>query len=96
MTAQTEAGGVVAVARPVYYSKRKRRHYLTLQAACRAEADARMKVWFPSEPADDETGDPGWRYYEVPRLAKIRECLALRYRRNFRAASKNHATGAQP
>jgi hypothetical protein len=86
--------GVVTVARPVYYSNRKRRHYLTLLAACRAEADARMRVWFPSEPGDDETGDPGWRYYEVPRLAAIRERLALRYRRTFRATEK--ATGTQP
>lgn len=96
MTAQTEGAGVAAVARPVYYSTRKRRRYLTLQAACRAEADARMKIWFPSESADHETADPGWRYYEVPRLAKIRDRLELRYRRNLRAAAKINAIGVQP
>ncbi len=67
----------------VYYSPRKRRHFITARAAARAEANGRMNAAFPSEPAEyEERGycvDPGWDWRSVPRLVKIHEKLVSRY-----------------
>jgi len=79
--------------RTVYYSPRRRRHFLTLRGAAEAEADARMFRLFPSEEPERD-GDynqiiwPGFCFRDVPRLVAVRDRLVKRYM----AAIKNGET----
>lgn len=81
------------VTRTVYFSPRKRRHYFTAKAAARAEANARICRFFPTEKGSTEYGengrpienDPGWHFTEEPRLVAIRDRLAARYLKELRA-----------
>lgn len=71
--------------RPVFYSPRARRHFLTKRAAAHAEATARVIIWYPTEKAEyDDAGRqtfPGSHFTEVPRLVAIRDRLVQRYMR---------------
>lgn len=73
--------------RMVYYSPRRRRHFMTPIAAARAEANARMRRWFPPERVEPEVGDYGWDWHSVPRLVAVHERLVQRYMRHFKANS---------
>lgn len=74
--------GIEARARTVYYSPRRRRHYMTAAGAANAESAARMRRWFPPESSEYEDGfliSPSWHWCEVPRLVAIRDRLTRRY-----------------
>jgi len=83
----------VKVNRTVYFSQRKGRHFLTAKAAARAEANARICRFFPTEKGSTEYGelgntvseDPGWHFTEEPRLVAVRDRLASRYLKELRA-----------
>lgn len=68
--------------RITYYSPRRGRHFMTKRAAAMAEANERVKSWYPTEKAEyDEIGCtfPGSHFSEHPRLVAIRDRLAKRY-----------------
>lgn len=75
----------------VYYSPRRRRHFMTKLAAARAEASARIKRFFPTEMPETQysdygspiSHDPGWHYTEEPRLIAIYDRLVARYMRQL-------------
>lgn len=72
--------------RTVYYSPRRRRHFMTAKAAAGGEASARMRKWFPRESAEYEghlMTYEGWDWRDVPRLVAIRDRLAERYLRQL-------------
>jgi hypothetical protein len=73
--------------RQVFYSPRRRRHFMTAIAAAHAEANARMRCWFPTEPADGDPFDgsysPGWSWHAVPRLVAVHKRLVARYLRKL-------------
>lgn len=69
--------------RSVYYSTRRRRHFLTAEGAAKAEASARMSKAFPSDGGETDdmgrrTWDP-WCWRDVPRLVAIYDRLVKRY-----------------
>lgn len=77
------------VSRPIFYSERRRRHFITMRGAAMAEANARMYAWFPSEQAEyeDEYGRctyPGYHFINEPRLVAIRDKLVNRYIRQMK------------
>lgn len=74
--------------REVFYSPRRRRHFMTRHGAANAEANARMWRFFPSEDAEyeDDFGRctyPGWNWREVPRLVEVHKRLVARYLRQL-------------
>lgn len=74
--------GIRKVERSVYYSEARKRHYMTKQGCAFAEANARMRVAYPSEDPEYENGFtsyPGFHFTNDPRLVKIRDYLAKRY-----------------
>ena len=73
---------VQAKLRTVYFSPRRGRHFLTQLGAARAEANARMYRWFPSEP-DDPFDGGGWHFSSEPRLVAVRDRLVARYMRKL-------------
>ena len=83
MTIDKNSYGVEVRTRTVYFSPRRRRHFLTAFAAARAEANARIKRFFPAEDGErDEYGRetyPGFHFTEEPRLVAVRDRLIARY-----------------
>lgn len=83
----------VKVNRTVYFSQRKGRHFFTAKAAARAEANARVCRFFPTEKGSDEyskegfqiVSDPGWHFTEEPRLVAVRDRLISRYLKELRS-----------
>lgn len=72
--------------RQVFYSPRRRRHFMTAIAAARAEANARMRALFPPGPDEYEQGyciNEGWCWQLVPRLVAVHERLVARYLRRL-------------
>lgn len=69
--------------REVYYSPRRRRHFMTKIGAANAEANTRMHNLFPPEDAEyDEQGwatSPSWDFRYEPRLVAVRDRLVARY-----------------
>lgn len=86
--------------RQVFYSPRRRRHFMTAIAAARAEANTRMQKFFPSEEVEYESDSGrqtygGWSWREVPRLVAIHERLVARYLRQL-GREKVAGRGALP
>lgn len=80
---------VIRIDRPIYYSERRKRHFITARGAAMAEANARIYAWFPSEQAEyeDECGRctyPGFHFSSEPRLVAIRDRLFARYMKKLR------------
>lgn len=80
---------VKRVNRPVFYSERRGRHFMTIRGAAMAEANARMYEWFPSEKAEyeDEFGRctyPGFHFSSEPRLMAIRDRMVVRYMKQLK------------
>jgi hypothetical protein len=72
--------------RVVYYSPRRGRHFLTQLGAARAEANARLYRFFPSERADYDGHlliSPSWHFSAEPRLVEVRDRLVARYMRKL-------------
>ena len=73
---------VQAKLRTVFFSPRRRRHFMTPIAAARAEAGARIKRFFPTEKPDEDVS--GWHFTEVPRLVAVFDRLVARYMRQLK------------
>lgn len=74
---------VQARSRVVYFSPRRRRHFMTSIAAARAEAGARIKRFFPTE-KPNEDDHSGWHFTEEPRLVAVFDRLVARYMRQLK------------
>lgn len=71
----------------VYYAPSARRRYLSARAAAVAEARARIRAKYPSEPCErDEIGITysGWDFTEDERLVKVHARLSRMLLRRFR------------
>ncbi|GGA00145.1 hypothetical protein [Dyella caseinilytica] len=85
---------VIRIDRPIYYSERRKRHFITARGAAMAEANARMYQWFPSEKAEYEDGYgrctyPGFHFTSDPRLVAMRNRLFNRYMKQLKAKTNS-------
>jgi hypothetical protein len=81
-------GTVQAIARTVYHSPRASRCFMTLRAACNAEARAILKAKYPNEGPEYHDGHmtyPGFSWHALPRSDVLYRRLARKVRAAYEA-----------
>ena len=73
----------------VYFSQRKGRRFLTLNAAIQAEAEKMIEEKYETEIAEPEVGYFGWYWREDGRLVKLHSRLCRFLKRQFRSPSSD-------